>query len=151
MFEGIPLRTSHPMDGSIHIISPAENSIFGLNLRCYNLNNGNDTEITFANSALRRDDYSFAAFDVYSEASFTEFPVQLNGNVTCRSPSTGQEITVFIASKLVIIFMYTHAIHIYDQVCKAPHISTFLEFQFITFSLSTKVSALRGTFVVTAL
>jgi len=93
------------MDGSIHIISPTANATLTF-LRCYNLNNGSDTEITFANSEQSRDDFllHLAFFDTYSEASFTEFPVQLSGNVTCRSPSTGQEITVFIASKLVIMY-----------------------------------------------
>ena len=79
-FESPPLRTDHPKDGSVLVIPVTENSVFRLDLRCYNLNNGSNTEITFTNSELAEDDsfFSFSVFDIYSQAVFTEFPVILN-------------------------------------------------------------------------
>ena len=99
-----PFRTGYATDGNIHVIPGSQTSEFTMELQCYNLNNGSDTEIDFANSELAMDDslYSFNVFDIYSQAAFTEFPVRLNGNVTCRSRSLGQEITVLIASKPAI-------------------------------------------------
>jgi len=103
--EGSPVRSTHPMDGGIYVI-PTSETVF--RIRCYNLNNGSDTEITFANQNLAF--HSISVFDTYSQAFFAEFPVMYNGNVSCRSPSTGQEITVFIASKPAIMYMCKYKI-----------------------------------------
>ena len=96
-----------PVHESLYVIQETPDSpIFDLQLLCYNLEGDSfdDTEIIFTNPNLDLNEILYRVFNEFLTVVFLrQFTPSFNGNVTCRSRTTGKQSTVYIASKYNIM------------------------------------------------